>query len=280
MDLQCPDVFRAASTRYRDTINSIQEENTGKSEEEKHTPKIRGTKLFVNGELMEDPVYVPTPKELLTLNLLDRNELEDIDFDQSALFTLSSSTFKAFCTTIHNYREVSAAYKRMKLDNLYVMHIIIACSFQEDTRIAIFSCDDGEDGAGNELEKLIKQQNFVGYAVFVIRWKLGGNMGPRCFKCILSVASKVMKTARIKNKPCHQSDVSPQRNSTQKSTPNIDSVNPANSPPHLLRQPTPSSPDHNAHQPPKVDSAPQKRPPISSEDDYSTEPYKEKGDAD
>ena len=198
MDLQKPEMFRAAIVRYKSKFDKIIEDKEGKEDKFKSTPKITGTKFFVNGELVEDLIYVPTPKDLFTLNLVERDALDDIIFDESPPFTISNSTFKAFCSPATSYREVRDAYKKLKLDNRYATHIIMACAFNSDSGHSSFSCDDGEYGTGNELEKLMKEENFNGYALFVIRWKLDGNMDPRRFKCILSVASKVIKKVKTK----------------------------------------------------------------------------------
>ena len=210
VDLQKPDVFRAANTRYRATINEMIENNKGKEPKDQQNPKIRGTKLFVNGEILEDPAHVPTPKELFSLDLLQRDSLDEIPFDESNSCTLSSSTFKAFSTPVSSYRQVHQAYMKIKLDHLYATHIIMACAFLENGKLKVFNCDDGEDGAGNELEKLMKEESFTGYVLFIVRWKLGSNLGPRRFKCILAVASDVIKKAKMKEEIRNQLSSQPQ----------------------------------------------------------------------
>ena len=120
---------------------------------------------------------MPTPQDLICLSLTDREQLDVVEFEESAPYTLSDSTFKAFCTDISSYAEASLAYKKIKLENIYASHIMLACVFKNGSSLEVFSCDDGEDSGGLTLQKMMLDSQFYGHALFVIRWKLGGNMG-------------------------------------------------------------------------------------------------------
>ena len=183
-------------------MDKVLADNEGKEDKLKSTPKITGNKFFMNGEMQPDPVYVPSPQDLLCLSVKDREELDSIEFEESAPYTLSDSTFKAFSSPISSYEEVKRAYKKIKLDNIYASHIMMACSFKSGTSCEIFSCDDGEDGGGLALEKIILATQFYGHVLFVIRWKLGGNMGARRFRCIESVAHKLIEKVKVKAELC------------------------------------------------------------------------------
>ena len=152
----------------------------------------------MDGEIVADPVVVPSPKELLTNSALDLELLDNIKCEQSNSYTLSDSTFKAFAIQVENFGQANVAYKKVKLENIFTSHIMMACAIKDGPDIAVFSCDDGEDLAGAELEKLIREHSFYNYALFVARWKLGGNMGSRRFKCIQSVESQVIKKVKTK----------------------------------------------------------------------------------
>ena len=198
VDIQRPEVFRAASTRYKAALDKVAEDNVGKDLKDHTIAKIQGTKLFVDREIVADPIVVPSPKDLLTNSSYDLELLDEIRCEQSNSYTLSDSTFKAFAIEIQNFGQANVAYKKIKLENLFASHIMMACSIKDGPDIATFSCDDGEDLAGAELEKLIKEHSFYNYALFVARWKLGGNMGSRHFKCINSVATQVIKKVKTK----------------------------------------------------------------------------------
>ena len=205
--------------------------------------------------MQEDPAEVPSPIDLFSLDLIDRNKLDDILFDDSTSYEMSGSTFKAFCTPIESYREVTEAYQCIKLDHLFASHIMMSCLFSEGSKTRSFNCDDGETGGGNEIEKLMKQENFKGYAIFVVRWKAGGNIGPPRFACILNVASQVIRKARIKEEIRAQAAVQSQQRSSQA--------------PPSSQTSTPQSPMANAPQQPPV-SRPQQVPPPSKEPTLST----------
>ena len=227
VDIQRPDVFKVANARYKPAMDKVMADNEGKEDKYKDTAKITGNRFFVNGEMMEDPVYVPNPKDLLCLSITDREELDEIRFDESLPFTLSNSTFKAYCCKISSYEEVSDAYKKMKLENIYASHIMMGCAFKKEQSLEMFSCDDGEDGGGLVLEKLISQNEFYGHAIFVIRWKMGGNMGARRFRCIESVADQVIQKVKTKDEmrssfQCQRQI--PSQNQTPDSTPPADAT--------------------------------------------------------
>ena len=210
IDLQRPEVFHAANARYKPAYDKVLKDNESKDPHSQSTPKIHGARLFVDGEIVADPVSVPTPKELLSNSSLDLELLDNIKVDQSKPYTLSDSTFKAFAIAIENFGQANVAYKKVKLENLFATYVIMACAFkQPNGAIASCSCDDGEDMAGVLLERLMKEENFLGYVLMVAQWKLGGNMGQRRFKCIMSVALQVIKQIKTKKElvpPLHQSD--------------------------------------------------------------------------
>ena len=198
VDLQCPDVFKVANNRYKTAMDKVLANNEGKEDKFKSVPKVTGNKFIIDGEMQRDPIYVPTPQDLICLSLSDREELDAITFEESAPYTLSDSTFKAFCTDISSYDAASLAYKKIKLEHIYASHIMMACVFKNGDNLEVFSCDDGEDSGGLTLQKMMLDSQFYGHALFVIRWKLGGNMGARRFRCIEAVAQKIMEKVKMK----------------------------------------------------------------------------------
>ena len=171
-------VFYAANARYKSAFEKVLKDNESKDPRSQSTPKIRGAKFFVDCEIVADLVSVPTPKDLLTNSNLDIELLDNIRMDASKPDTLLDSMCKVFAIEIENFGQANIAYKKIKLENLFAIHVIMACAFkQQNGSVASFSCDDREDMAGVLLEWLMKEENFLGYALIVAKWKLGGNMG-------------------------------------------------------------------------------------------------------
>ena len=198
VDLQRPDIFKAANNRYKSAFDKVLADNEGKEDKFKSVPKVTGSRFFIDGEMQPDPIHVPTPQDLVCLSLTDRSDLDDVVFEESTPYTISGSTFKACCTDIVSYKEAFTAYKKIKLDEIYASHIMMACVFKKDSQLEVFSCDDGEDGGGLTLEKMMLDSRFYGHAIFVIRWKLGGNLGAHQFRCIEAVAQKVIEKVKMK----------------------------------------------------------------------------------
>ena len=179
-------------------MDKVLANNEGKEDKYKLVPKVTGNKFFIDGEMQCDPIYVPTPQDLICVSLSDREELEAVMFEESAPYTLSDSTFKAFCTDISSYSAASLAYKKIKLENIYASHIMMACVFKNGDNLEVFSCDDDEDGGSLTLQKMMLDSQFYRHALFVIRWKLGGNMGAQRFRCIEAVVQKIIEKVKMK----------------------------------------------------------------------------------
>ena len=149
VDLQRPEVFHAANARYKTAVEKVLQDNDSKDPRSQSTPKVRGTKFFIDGEMIADPVTVPTPKDMLTNSASDIELLEHIPFEASDPFTLSDSMFKAFAVEIENFSQAHIAYKKIKMENLFATHVIMARAFKQPSgATASFSCNDGEDMAG------------------------------------------------------------------------------------------------------------------------------------
>ena len=230
-------MFKAANNRYKSAIDKVLADNEGKEVQHRSIPKVTGNKFFVNGEMQCDLIYVPSPQDLICLSLTDREELDQITFKESVPYTLSDSTFKAFCSDISSYDEASLAYKKIKLENIYASHIMMACVFKIGTKLEVFSCDDREDGGGLTIQKMMLDSQFYGHALFVIRWKLGGNMGAQHFRCIKAVVQKVIEKVKVKGelrlRPLFPSDRVPvtqdnnQMDPIVTTTPNPDAATPS-----------------------------------------------------
>ena len=191
-------MFKVANNRYKSAIDKVLADNEGKEDKFKSVPKVTGNKFFIDGDMQHDPIYVLTPQDLICLSLTDREQLDAVEFKESAAYALSDSTFKAFCMDISSYAEASLAYKKIKLENIYASHIMLAGVFKNGSSLEVFSCDDGEDGGGLTLQKMMLDSQFYGHALFVIRWKLGGNMGAQRFRCIEAVAQKIIEKVKMK----------------------------------------------------------------------------------
>ena len=87
-------MFKAANNRYKSAIDKVLADNEGKADKFKSVPKVTGNKFFIDGEMQPDPIYVPTPQDLICLSLTDHEQLDAVEFKESAPYTLSDSTLK------------------------------------------------------------------------------------------------------------------------------------------------------------------------------------------
>ena len=197
--------MKASNNRYKEALEAIQKRNKGKPLAEQEVPRIVAGKLIINGEVVPDPVYIPDVKTLMHLTQDEIAGFNNIEFDISNNYTLSKSTFHGYCTKIACYRDVNEAYKKLKFEERYTTHIMMGCHFQDGPTLRTFSCGDGEASRGIEIANLLKFTKSIGYVVFVIRFKLGGNMGPHRFGCIKAVAKQALEKSKAKAEILRQS---------------------------------------------------------------------------
>ena len=53
-------------------------------------------------------------------------------------------------------------------------------------------CDDGEHGGGRRILNLMKEQNLFNLAIFIVRYKKGGDIGYKRFEIITELAKAAM----------------------------------------------------------------------------------------
>ena len=194
-----PEEMKAANSRYKDLMETVFKANEGKPLDERDVPRIIGNKFMVNGEVISDPVYPPDVQTLMSLSQTDVKSFAQVQFEVSDAYPLAKSNFRGFCLPISCYQDVDFAYKKLKYEERFATHIMMGCQFQEGRKLESFSCDDGEASGGIEIVNVLKSTKAVGYAIFVIRWKLGGNIGPRRFGCIRAVAKQALEKLRSKS---------------------------------------------------------------------------------
>ena len=199
VSLKKPEEMKAWDARYKDAIEAVHKANKEKpAQDEWDTPRIVRGKFTVNGEIVPDPVYPPDVQTMMNLTQAEIDGFDDIPLEVSRDYTLSKSTFRGYCTRATCYRNVDEVYRKLKYEERYATHIMMACLFRDGPHEKSFSCDDGEASGGIEIMNLLQSTKSVGFMVFVIRWKEGRNMGSRRFGCIKAVAKAALDKCKTK----------------------------------------------------------------------------------
>ena len=191
-----PAVIRAADRRYAGKIKQIIEEDKNKKKEEKRFAKVVNGKLYVADQYQPDPIEPPSLHRRMKLQETQGELINSFEVLSSSIYPLEgSNNFQAFAIRVGSFKSVELAYCRIKKENVYATHTMMACYFQEEdsTQEILFSCDDGEYEAGMEIEKELKNNGIANLAVFVTRYRFKRyELGPKRFIAIREVTKRVL----------------------------------------------------------------------------------------
>ena len=199
IDQHRPDAYKASKVRYDPVIKEINELNTHLPLDQRSDARLVGEKLLVNGQLYMDPVSPPSFKELYEIPHHLELAIKSLTVAYSTPTNVDKNTFRGYALEISSFDEVKVAYQKLKIEEKYATHIMMACSFEQNSKELFWSCDDGEDNGGHEILKVIREMKMKNIAAFVARWKVGANMGPKRFKCISQNARAVIQKIKVKN---------------------------------------------------------------------------------
>lgn len=130
-------------------------------------------KLYVNGQLVEESFQAPQPRDLLSLNKTEREELTKsgpkLHFGIS--YTDKGSSFTASAAKVHSLKEARQAYtafllapgKAAAAHNIGVYRLYNPLSAKTEEAY----CDDGDHGAGKLIRNHLMKMNITNTAVFV-----------------------------------------------------------------------------------------------------------------
>ena len=150
--------------------------------------------LYVNGKKYTKEVVEPTLKDTLLMPKSVEKELKQLPVIPSETKTVQGSNFQAFATKVNMLEDVKATYALLKLQHGSATHIV--CAYR------IFGirhyqyqdyADDGEYGAGCRMLAQLKQLGVFNIAIFVVRYKTGGNIGVVRFQTYEELAKVVAR---------------------------------------------------------------------------------------
>ena len=196
VSLNKPAILRAADRRYADRIKQVIEEDKNKDKSDKRFAKVSNGKLFVGNEYQPDPISPPGLRRRVQLENTQGGLINSFDMLESSIYPMEgSNNFQAFAIKVASFQDVELAYCRVKKENVYATHVMMACYFEKPGEGDIlFSCDDGEHEAGLEIEKELKDNGISNLAVFVTRYRFKHfELGPKRFIAIREVTKKVLQ---------------------------------------------------------------------------------------
>jgi putative IMPACT (imprinted ancient) family translation regulator len=109
---------------------------------------------------------------------------------------IQGSTFQGFGANVHSLTDVNRIIDSLRQSpkgKLATHHIVAyrLSSVKDDTPAE--SCmDDGENGAGGNLLRLLQNNNIQDTVIVVARWYGGKHIGQKRFSCITDAARQVL----------------------------------------------------------------------------------------
>ena len=152
--------------------------------------RLRGDKLWLNGELYKAPT-----QEKFIFTKDDIEGAKKIAVAHSEVITVNDSTFQGHAARINTSSEVKPTILKSYADNKLAAsatHTIYAYRIREKGKMRENYADDGEIGAGRHLLNLLQSKGMDNIMVVVSRWYGGKKIGPDRFDAIKQVAQKAI----------------------------------------------------------------------------------------
>ena len=187
-----PDHQQEEKTRVRD----IKKENSRMPFTYQATLSTQKGKLYI-GENEERTQWTEEVKPNPAKSYLLMHKIEEDMLDQLQLITgptkeHEGSKFLSYAAVVGSVSNVQLIYKKLKSEHQMATHVMGAYRIfgKEHYRLQSF-CDDGEYGAGRRMLNILKEQGLYNIAIFIVRYKDGGNIGKARFE-ITSELSKLV----------------------------------------------------------------------------------------
>ena len=178
---------------HRQRIKDIMMDNTRMPVSHQMQMEVKGANLFVNEDRYEKEVEPPTAKDVLLTTKAKEKELQRLQIFEGPSETCDGSTFYSYAAKADTLEDVKVLYHKIKMENVSATHI--SCAYR------IFGikhhnyqdyADDGEIGAGRRILTELKTAKVFNVAIFILRYKAGGNIGPVRFQIVSNLAKQAV----------------------------------------------------------------------------------------
>ena len=204
--------------------------------EQKQAPQevkyVKG-RMYLNGEVYQQKVLPPTPRQLIDHTPEEMNRILKLDLTIGGKISQDKSLFEGYTARVTDHKSIRDLYIKVKLMAPTARHVICAYVIDGDPMFCQDFCDDNEPGAGRALLNYMLQQNITNCVIFIAR-KFGGiKMGASRFECYVEAGKLAVKDTMPKEqvtqtqtyqktipKPPHHD----QENNMQQNTGNVEKI--------------------------------------------------------
>ena len=177
INLQEPEAFMAKRKEISYQIKKVKEANKGIDVKLRSKFQVKKTLPFHRPKGIP-PNQIPVPSSAdLFVSEDEQEKLDKVKFWSSDPVTEQGNVFIGYAVKASNGIEIQRAYKRLKQLNAAATHISMAFDYQKKQG----NQDDGENGAGLVLEKLLTSLSVSNKTIFVVRKASSKKIGPKRF---------------------------------------------------------------------------------------------------
>lgn len=175
-------------------VNELFAENKKKPEDKKQDMSLKRGRLMIGDQVYEKMVRAPSASEILSPSAPLIETIDQLDIIKGDDGIRGKSRFISYAVAIQDVADVNAAYLKLKMEFTQATHI--TCAFRlpgVKTHENQDYCDDGEWGCGRTLLKVLKKEQILNIAVFLIRFYGGSHIGPARFDIFREFAREAIK---------------------------------------------------------------------------------------
>lgn len=167
-----------------------------KAADKKVATKIVSDKLFINGECYKERLPCPTPRELLYLGDVERQEAINKKFIERSS-AIGGCTFVARAAPAVSINDVRLLYKGLLLNpqNASATHNIAGYRLYspETSKTEHGYNDDGDFGLGRTIRDTLQECQAQNVAVFVTRFYGGAHLGSQRFEAVKNLVKSAVE---------------------------------------------------------------------------------------
>lgn len=185
----------------RKRINELYSENKKKPTSHKLEMNISRGRLIINEEKYEKAVQAPAAKDLLKPDERLFDLAGELDIVKGGSDIKSESKFTAYAVAVENFDNIRAALLKMRMKFADATHV--SCAFRlpgANTPINQDYIDDGEFGCGRTMLKVLRDQQYMNMAVFMVRYYGGTHLGVSRYDIFRQLAQSAIRALMNKRK--------------------------------------------------------------------------------
>ena len=185
---QLPEAYVERNREVREVIHTQKDRDRGLAIRDKGKIDVQNGKVLIDGEVVQKHLLPPQPIELF-VDKTEREKINRIKFATSDTTSLEGSNFVGYACKASNITEVQRAYRKIKIMHPSADHIVAAYNMKSSDGYQ----DDEEFAAGYKLLNYLKAHRSPNVAVFVVRYKSGGNLGITRFEMMENAIVQAMQ---------------------------------------------------------------------------------------